>query len=66
MRDEKIIKIIQDTGGNKSSMLQDIENRRRTEIDSLNGMIAQLARERGLETPLNRALTIIVKGIENR
>ncbi|MEM1518408.1 MAG: 2-dehydropantoate 2-reductase [Nitrososphaerota archaeon] len=63
---EKIIKIIQDTRNNKSSMLQDIENKRRTEIDSLNGMITKLAEMHGLETPLNRALTIFVKGIEER
>jgi len=61
---EKIIKIIKDTGNNKSSMLQDIENNRKTEIDNLNGMIVLLASKHGLEARLNNALTVILKGME--
>jgi len=61
---EKVIKIIKDSGDNKSSMLQDIENNRRTEIDNLNGMVVSLASKYGLEIPVNNALTIIIKGIE--
>lgn len=61
---EKIIKIIQESGDNKSSMLQDVENSRRTEIDNLNGMIVSLGLRHGLNARINRALTIILKGIE--
>ena len=61
---EKVIKIIKDSGDNKSSMLQDIENNRRTEIDNLNGIVVSLASKYRLEVPLNNALTIIIKGIE--
>lgn len=61
---DKIIRIIRETGNNKSSMLQDIERGRKTEIEDLNGMIVQLAAKHGLEMPLNRTLTILVKGIE--
>ncbi len=61
---DKIIRIIRETGNNKSSMLQDIEGGRKTEIDYLNGKIVQLAAKHGLEMPINRALTILVKGIE--
>jgi 2-dehydropantoate 2-reductase len=45
-------------------MLQDVEARRQTEIDYLNGGIARFGREHGVATPLNEALTALVKGLE--
>ena len=48
----------------KASMLQDVEARRATEIDFLNGGIAQFGRELGVPTPLNDAITRLVKGLE--
>ncbi|HSO01170.1 MAG TPA: 2-dehydropantoate 2-reductase, partial [Gaiellaceae bacterium] len=39
--------------GHKASMLQDVEARRPTEVDWLNGGIARFGREYGVETPLN-------------
>ena len=48
----------------KASMLQDVEARRLTEIDYLNGGIARFGRERGVPTPLNDAITALVKGVE--
>jgi 2-dehydropantoate 2-reductase len=48
----------------KASMLQDVEARRATEIDFLNGGIARYGRERGVPTPLNEAVTALVKGLE--
>lgn len=50
--------------GHKASMLQDIEARRRTEIDFLNGGIARFGRELGVPTPLNDTITALVKGVE--
>jgi 2-dehydropantoate 2-reductase len=50
--------------GHKASMLQDIEARRATEIDFLNGGIARFGRELGVSTPLNDAITQLVKGLE--
>lgn len=49
----------------KASMLQDVESRRRTEIDYLNGGIARFGRELGVPTPLNDALTALVKAQED-
>ena len=49
----------------KSSMLQDVEARRPTEIDYLNGGIARFGRELGVPTPLNDAITALVKGLED-
>ncbi len=50
--------------GHKASMLQDIEARRATEIDFLNGGIARFGRELGVATPLNDAITSLIKGLE--
>ena len=48
----------------KASMLQDVETRRTTEIDYLNGGIARYGRDIGVPTPLNDAVTALVKGLE--
>jgi 2-dehydropantoate 2-reductase len=48
----------------KASMLQDVEARRTTEIDYLNGGIVRFGRERGVPTPLNQAIWALVKGVE--
>ena len=48
----------------KASMLQDVEARRATEIDYLNGGISRFGRELGVPTPLNDAITALVKGLE--
>ena len=40
----------------KASMLQDVEARRQTEIDYLNGGIVRFGREHGVPTPLNEAI----------
>jgi 2-dehydropantoate 2-reductase len=48
----------------KASMLQDVEARRQTEIDYLNGGIVRFGDEHGVPTPLNRAIWTLVKGLE--
>ena len=48
----------------KASMLQDVEARRGTEIDYLNGGIVRFGREHGVPTPLNEAIWALVKGVE--
>jgi 2-dehydropantoate 2-reductase len=45
-------------------MLQDAEARRTTEIDYLNGGIVRFGREQGVPTPLNEAVTALIKGME--
>jgi 2-dehydropantoate 2-reductase len=49
----------------KASMLQDVEARRTTEIDYLNGGIVRFGREHGVPTPLNEAIWALVKGVEH-
>jgi 2-dehydropantoate 2-reductase len=48
----------------KASMLQDVEARRQTEVDYLNGGIVRFGRERGVPTPLNASIQALVKGVE--
>jgi 2-dehydropantoate 2-reductase len=48
----------------KASMLQDVEARRPTEIDYLNGGVVRFGREHGVPTPLNQAIWALVKGVE--
>jgi 2-dehydropantoate 2-reductase len=51
---------------NKASMLQDVSNRRRTEIEAINGAIVERAENLGMPAPLNRMLTGLVKIIQSR
>jgi 2-dehydropantoate 2-reductase len=48
----------------KASMLQDVEARRPTEIDYLNGGIVRFGEEHGVPTPLNRPIWALVRGLE--
>lgn len=57
-------KVMRDTATNYSSMLQDVRNGRRTEIDSINGAVTRLGAELGVATPLNRLLTVLVHNRE--
>ncbi|MBW2555161.1 MAG: ketopantoate reductase family protein [Deltaproteobacteria bacterium] len=44
-----------------SSMLQDIRTGKKTEIDALNGKVVAMAEEMGLDLPVNRVITSLVK-----
>ncbi len=52
------------TATNKSSMLQDILNKRQTEIDMINGAIVREGQSLGIKTPVNHVLTNLIKMIE--
>jgi 2-dehydropantoate 2-reductase len=49
----------------KASMLQDVEARRQTEIEYLNGGIVRFGHENNVPTPLNEAVLALVKGLEH-
>jgi len=59
-----VYEVAEATGVNRSSMLQDVDRGRRTEIDALNGAVVGLGEKLGVETPVNRAFTALVKGLE--
>jgi 2-dehydropantoate 2-reductase len=50
--------------GHKASMLQDVEARRATEVDFLNGGISEFGRRHGVPTPTHDAIWALVKGVE--
>jgi 2-dehydropantoate 2-reductase len=55
---------MKNAGDHKPSMLMDIENKRRTEIDFINGKFVEYGEQAGLETPYNNTLKALVKAIE--
>jgi 2-dehydropantoate 2-reductase len=48
----------------RSSMWEDLQRRRRTEIDYLQGVITEIADRRGLAVPLSRRIVALVKRAE--
>ncbi len=50
--------------GTKGSMYQDVENRRRTEIDVMCGAIVEAGTRLNIPTPCNRAMIGLIKGLE--
>jgi len=49
---------------NFSSMLQDVVNRRETEVDFINGAVVREGKKLGIQTPINWMLTALVKTLE--
>lgn len=54
--EQEVHRVAHATAANRSSMLQDIEAGRATEIDYINGYLCRLAEEKGLDLPINREL----------
>jgi 2-dehydropantoate 2-reductase len=52
------------TAGGRASMLGDVLEGRRTEVDTINGAAIRYADKHGLHAPLNRALFALIKGLE--
>lgn len=50
------------TAGNRSSMLQDVERGRPTEIDSINGVIVAEGRRMGVPVPANEMVWRLIRG----
>jgi 2-dehydropantoate 2-reductase len=61
---DDVMKVMKDTSENRSSMLQDIEMGRRTEIDSINGAISSIANDDMAKT--NRIIAGLVKAKERQ
>ena len=53
------------TRGHRSSMQEDMEQGRRTEIDALNGAVWRMGEERGVPTPVNETLTRMIRFLES-
>jgi 2-dehydropantoate 2-reductase len=60
------IEYMSTAGDHKPSMLMDIENNRRTEVDFINGKFVEYGEQAGIETPYNITLRALVKGLESK
>jgi 2-dehydropantoate 2-reductase len=63
---EKVKDVCKATGSNRSSMLQDILNGKKTEIDCINGAIVAEGKEYAAPTPYNCILTRLIRAMEIR
>lgn len=61
---QKAESVCKATATNVSSMLQDVTNKKKTEIDFINGAIVRQGKSLGIPTPVNEVLTNLVKTIE--
>ena len=57
---------MRNAGDHKPSMLMDIEAKRRTEIDFINGKFVEYGERTGVDTPYNKTLRALVKGLESK
>ena len=63
---EVLLKIIASDQTNKSSLCVDILNKRKTEIDFINGSVVRLGEKHDIPTPLNKTMITLVKTLENQ
>ncbi len=61
---KNVIDIALETGENRASMLADVTNRRRTEVDMINGAVVSEAAKVGMEAPLNALITNLIHAKE--
>lgn len=59
-----VLDVARATAENRSSMGQDVDRRAPTEIDFINGAVVREGERLGVETPVNRTLTRLVKTLE--
>ncbi|HWR27089.1 MAG TPA: 2-dehydropantoate 2-reductase [Candidatus Thermoplasmatota archaeon] len=60
---EKTKAVIRDTAQNYSSMLQSIQQGKKTEIDSINGVLLRIGSEHKVDTSLNRILFELITSL---
>ncbi|MDM8151097.1 ketopantoate reductase family protein [Priestia megaterium] len=63
-RIETLRKIMEPSRLLKASMLQDLEKKRKTEINHINGVVSRLAKSTGISTPYNNMVVKLVKSAE--
>lgn len=61
---EEMLKVASRTAHNRSSMLQDIDRKKRTEIGAITGVIASEGERLDIDVRYNEVILLLVKGIE--
>lgn len=57
--------LLKNAVGARGSMLQDVEAKRKTEIDVINGAIVRMGRQAGIPTPVNETMVRLMKALES-
>jgi 2-dehydropantoate 2-reductase len=63
---KRVLEVGRRTAANRSSMLQDVERGRLTEIDWINGEVVRRGLRAGIETPVNQSLVQLIHLLEKR
>ncbi len=63
---DRVRGVIEATRENRCSMGQDLDYKRRTEIDAINGAVVREADHLGISVPYNRMITDLIKVIEKQ
>ncbi|RLC24373.1 MAG: 2-dehydropantoate 2-reductase [Deltaproteobacteria bacterium] len=61
---EQVFAIARATGPNRSSMGQDVDHKRLTEIDAINGAIVSMAQKKSIPVPVNHTLTALIQTLQ--
>jgi len=61
---EHVLQVARATGPNRSSMGQDVDRQRQTEIGVINAVIVREARKAGLDAPVNQTLTALIETLQ--
>ena len=61
---DHVYAVAEATAVNRSSMGQDVDNKRQTEIGTINGFIVRQAKRLGMQAPVNETLTALVETLQ--
>ncbi len=61
---EHVFHVAEATGANRSSMGQDVDNKRQTEISAINGAVVKEAHKLGINVPVNQTLTALIETLQ--
>jgi ketopantoate reductase len=61
---EQVYHAARATSPNRSSMGQDIDHKRPTEIDAINGAVVRLAQAKNIPVPVNQTLTALIQTLQ--
>ncbi len=62
---EHVFQIAEATSSNRSSMGQDVDNKRITEIEAINGFVVHEASAMGIKVPVNKTLTALIETVQS-
>ena len=63
---ERVQAVARATAANRSSMGQDVDRNKETEIEAINGAVTAFGEELGIPTPVNRTLTLLVRVLQGK